>query len=94
MAQHTLGPWTLDDPNGTYADKRGGHGFRPLRIIDKDGNQLAFCGDTTNKLADARLMAAAPDMLAALKWIATHALVHDSCRLMAQGVVTKATGAA
>lgn len=67
---HTAGPWTIEAgyilaSDGTdIADVKGGDGFQ---FIDDDDN--AEC------LANARLIAAAPDLLAALE-----AWVESTCR--------------
>ena len=62
-AQHTPGPWTMD--RGT-----------PLVVMDRRGAYVAQCdgisatiGSTEEMIANANLIAAAPDLLAALKAI-------------------------
>ncbi len=48
MTQHTTGPWTAKGPD----------------ISAADGTRIATCGITHNYAANARLIAAAPDLLA------------------------------
>ncbi len=57
---HTPGPWKL------WQDAPGGFEYRHGIIVDAHGRQVG----TGNKPEDARLIAAAPDLLAALKGIA------------------------
>jgi hypothetical protein len=52
---HTPGPWSIDETTGIN--------FRPIYLIESNGD--AVCN--TPKLADARLIAAAPELLEALK---------------------------
>ena len=52
MAEHTLGPWRIDAGIGI--------------VLDNQGEQLAGVSPH-NREANARLIAAAPDMLAALR---------------------------
>lgn len=65
---HTRGPWTLDDPinvdviEDNYHVIEGGAGFCGR---EKKGFSLAGC----MKIEDARLIAAAPDLLEALEEI-------------------------
>jgi hypothetical protein len=55
MSKHTPGPWTW---NGTF----------PIRIIDAEG--FVVCDGIIPREEDnARLIAAAPDLLAALKYL-------------------------
>lgn len=60
-AQHTPGPWTVKEPKGHLLDVLGPE----LLIESQDWTvaQLAFTGG--DDLATARLIAAAPDLLAA-----------------------------
>lgn len=53
MTQHTTGPWTAKGPD----------------ISAADGTRIATCGITHNYAANARLIAAAPDLLAVAKEI-------------------------
>ena len=63
MARHTEGPWELDDSEKYY--RRG--------AIRRNGMVVAFMNDNwqpitaEERLANARLIAAAPDMLEALR---------------------------
>ena len=66
MAQHTPGPWMIgdesrgDDPRMVYCDDATGQ-----RVADCTGKYLFHSQEMMR--ANARLIAAAPDMLAALK---------------------------
>lgn len=91
--------WVLHDPNRSYVTERGGHGFRPLRILDGDGNQIAYCGDRTDNLPAAVLMVAAPDLLAALQEVRRRLRVPptkegEETFQMILAAIAKATGAA
>jgi hypothetical protein len=59
LSQHTPGPWEVKAVNGNP----GEYG---LYIVDANGNDL-MRGDFCRSDADANLIAAAPDMLAALR---------------------------
>jgi len=51
--EHTPGPWTVSKPSGNYIDTPAGHSVAALTY--------------SATLADAHLIAAAPDLLAALQ---------------------------
>jgi hypothetical protein len=51
--EHTAGPWTVSKPSGNYIDTPAGHSVAALTY--------------SATLADARLIAAAPELLAALE---------------------------
>lgn len=51
---HTLGPWKVSQPSGNYIDTAAGHSVAALTFSATP--------------ADAHLIAAAPDLLAALVW--------------------------
>lgn len=53
MSKHTQGPWTAKGPD----------------IVASDGTRIASCGITRNYADNAKLIAAAPDLLDALKAI-------------------------
>lgn len=76
MNKHTPGPWTIADDNGTdigiIARKRGRGGQMVAMVtVDEDVPQ-----DDDERLANARLIAAAPDLLSACKR-AVHLYDHD-----------------
>lgn len=55
MNKHTPGPWFIPPENGCY-------------IVDEDkGRQICSLDNRQNRLADAHLIAAAPDLLVALR---------------------------
>ena len=60
-AQHTPGPWRIaPDMHGIGNNLVAG-------VIDATGYAIANCGSSGN--ANARLIAAAPELLAALQWV-------------------------
>jgi hypothetical protein len=70
--KHTPGPWTIEPHGATtalYADRDdGSHGFRGINL--RHGLRLMNLDDgDSNFEANARLIAAAPELLEALKWI-------------------------
>ena len=87
MSKHTPGPWTIDDkaPNLSSVSIRGANKFAvcACRLKGPDGRTT---GDTIREgKGNARLIAAAPDLLMALKDIAADAdagrLVYDDHEL-------------
>jgi hypothetical protein len=64
-ADHTPGPWRAID-----------HETEPCRVYDADGNMVAdvFCTDMPGGTENARLIAAAPDLLAACKVLVNEVL--------------------
>jgi len=70
LTGHTPGPLTVD-----YS------GPARLAIADKNGRQLAVmdlqCEDGDEDEANAKLFAAAPELLAALKWAQSRIFVHE-----------------
>jgi hypothetical protein len=80
MQTHTPGPWKVGTREGEN-----------LPILDREGNNLALAdfADVANNAdrveANARLIAAAPDLLATLITIADFAVGHgDVCEIIAQ----------
>jgi hypothetical protein len=63
MSEHTPGPWVVDD------NREGREGL--VTVYGADGSAVTCTGDmedcTARDLADARLIAAAPDLLAAIE---------------------------
>lgn len=89
-AAHTPGPWFVAPSGTTVHDKRV--------WFDEHG---ARCGDTPNICIDAetpanaRLIAAAPDLLAALKFVlSAHGEQLDAAFAQAQDAIAKAEGGA
>ena len=68
MSEHTPGPWTLGPWNS------GPHEVHGTPVIDKNTLILAIA---SNNEADARLIAAAPDLLAALEALCDAPAVPD-----------------
>ena len=86
-AQHTPGPWTLGKDDGVTC------------LVSSEDERIArvFCG---NSLDNARLIAAAPDLLDALQWLVDlmpdPELDIDTVQreqvIKAKAVIAKATG--
>lgn len=90
MSAHTPGPWTVSIEGlvGSYrVEESAAHEREAIRA---DDNERA-CRITE---ADARLIAAAPDLLAALEQIARTGYTDIGDRLMVEAAIAKATGAA
>jgi hypothetical protein len=96
-AKHTPGPWAAcgDYPYGmtTVCDYRGGKGpYTPV----------AICGQGIDRPQDerdanARLIAAAPELLAALETVANSiamGMTHNEVQAFARAAIAKATGGA
>ena len=72
MSKHTPGPWTIEaDP-----DKAGLHPLHDNRYIASERGWGCTLRDQPEQAADARLIAAAPDLLHALKWAAEYVSLH------------------
>tara|TARA_R100000458_G_C8278085_1_gene253889 strand:+ start:836 stop:1189 length:354 start_codon:yes stop_codon:yes gene_type:complete len=68
MSKHTPGPWTIEaDP-----EKAGLHPLHDNRYIASERGWVCALRDQPAQAADARLIAAAPDLLHALKWAAEY----------------------
>jgi hypothetical protein len=53
-------PWTVYDPNGDWASRHGGFGYRPIYIADANGETVVYLGKTTMPcLSIARLIVSA-----------------------------------
>jgi len=66
-SQHTQGPWYYDGEDTYASESYGGRGFE---IFTRDKNGIIWdsvCGEVINE-EDARLIAAAPDLLEACKY--------------------------
>jgi hypothetical protein len=78
MSKHTPGPWMLDEKGHVYAEQF----YRPHSFVTREGETVnmhrglialpystypEFPTDGLNELANARLIAAAPELLAACK---------------------------
>ena len=90
MSTHTPGPWK--------AILHGDEEFPfPLSIHTADGAHWIARGGTTSSLANAHLIAAAPDLLEALREMMAAQLTgdvsgHAYTRAMAAAAIAKATG--
>lgn len=66
--EHTPGPWAIGDENNECCEVVLGEKFNLVASLDRqDGNTGKFVIGRDEMLANARLIAAAPEMLAALK---------------------------
>lgn len=92
MSKHTPGPWTIQPPMIQRT---------PRWLIIGCGKVVADCGLSETVPHDARLIAAAPDMLEALKRIAyepqgrsdaSHADVLGAVEKIARAAIAKAEG--
>ncbi len=61
MSGHTPGPWTVNGVGGRY---------KPLARLIQHGTLISIQARRGDEIADARLIAAAPDLLALLREIA------------------------
>jgi len=85
MFEHTPRPWKLDpDPVTCNADKD-----EQLYVVD--GPDWGFIVATDLRLGDARLIAAAPEMLDSLEYLATRLDSIEDIRI-AQEAIAKAKG--
>jgi len=92
---HTPGPWRLDDPtafdhresliNDDYHFVDAGDGFHA-----QNGNGFGLSGFMS--IDDARLIAAAPDLLEALIYARRHLIHPDHDTAYVDAVIKKATG--
>lgn len=63
ISKHTPGPWTLDDRGYKYIVSKSGNGYITRDICRLDGSTMAALAQEAN----ARLIAAAPELLEALE---------------------------
>ena len=66
-AKHTPGPWRYDPKNMGYCNGRAYYGIRSATVFEPALVPLRIGDLTTEILANARLIAAAPKLLAACK---------------------------
>jgi hypothetical protein len=90
MSAHTPGPWEVDqDASGTYfVGNNETIGW--VCDIDQIAEDEWERGPVT--MANARLVAAAPDLLAALQWIARVNAMDYEYQERARAAIAKATG--
>ena len=92
MSKHTPGPWRIftPGPNGCYTV--GTHQGLMTATVAHSANHLAECEQA---IADARLIAAAPKLLAALKHLmVAHGEQLDYAFQQAQEAIAEAEGLA
>lgn len=90
--QHTPGEWYLNDNNREDMHVRAGKGGFVIAEVDSSGTH--FIGNQTEAYANARLIAAAPDMLSVLIEAVECACVYDTNPALIelfQHVILKAT---
>jgi hypothetical protein len=97
--KHTPGPWTVVKGNNGFCDTWQVEYKTQLKhgTIADCGFITAIYADGTRKeklehLANARLIAAAPDMLLALENMVNNKLSASACRLVARAAIQKAKG--
>lgn len=71
--KHTPGPWSLNDRGYTYIISKPSDGYITRDVCRMDGSTMA----AFDQKANAHLIAAAPDMLAALKEVREQCLFDD-----------------
>jgi len=64
-SKHTPGPWTVE----AYPDRASRHPLHNNRYVASPGGLVCALRDQPAQAADARLIAAAPELLAALRRI-------------------------
>lgn len=92
---HTPGPWTLKLNSGINGARIVGAGGELVANVTRFADK-----STGQKRADAHLIAAAPDLLAAMKWFLSEDFEHCGagdcgyCKAleMAKAAIAKATG--
>ena len=82
--QHTPGPWAFNEDGGWYIKAPG-------QLGSLMGNDTYYPWNSENK-ADWLLIAAAPEMLKALRDVETLGLLPPSLLLRVRAAITKATG--
>jgi len=88
MTQHTPGPWAIEtDRDAGHSNHQRHHIF----AIVGGGNRLAVCCYKQNEEANARLIAAAPDLLEALKEALEIGDLEGWC-IRARAAIAKAEG--
>ena len=96
-ATHTPGPWKVSaDPDAT-AQQRRCTTLHDARFVDGPSGHVCAMRDQASQQADARLISAAPDLLAALRVLTGFAEAHDGETLVrehlkiARAAILKAT---
>jgi len=89
--QHTPGPWWTT-PSGIR--DRGGYIAHTKDVQRYPGQDERYAFEVAQREADKRLIAAAPDLLAALQFVmSAHGEQLDAAFAQAQEAIAKATGA-
>ncbi len=88
MKAHTPGPWNVERVKEFERQPL----INPIHLIWCDGLLLARTCFAPSSEANARLIAAAPDMLAALRSVAQHADDEAGFMVLVRAAITKAEG--
>lgn len=100
MSAYSPGPWKLQE--WTARDSDGAVEGGGMQVVDANGHMISACtveGSSEQEEADARLIAAAPDLLAAAmevaEWVTQRPKTHpyDAFKAL-EAAIAKATGAA
>jgi len=93
MSKSTPGPWQIWPGNISSVSVRGGPNAFAVCACRLKGPDGRTTGDTIREgKADARLIAAAPDMLEALRVIALHPYSDPALIKIARAAIAKAEG--
>lgn len=88
-ALHTPGPWALEDHAWTSIVSKPGNGYITRNVCRLDASTMA----ALEQRANARLIAAAPELLDALQFLmVAHGEQLDLAFEQANAVIAKATG--
>ena len=92
MSKHTPGPWLLEDRIIKYIISKPGDGYITRDVCRLDSSTMAAFAQEANAL----LIAAAPELLAALialeRTAGIPAMNDDPVRVKARAAIAKATG--
>lgn len=88
--QHTPGPWVIEEV--TSFDFHDCYILGPFNGVYKDIIATVQCTDLPQCMADARLIAAAPDLLAALVLVVQRCGPLSEDGKIARAAIAKATG--
>lgn len=89
MSKHTSGPWTVDPGHGDYMGAILGASGVPVCTFGYCTTYYPVEGDPPTD-ADARLIASAPDLLEALRWLVLP--INNKAHNAARAAIAKATG--
>ena len=95
MKTHTPGPWAYDKDSNEIFSCNEAHGCGWVALVkgnDSNGQPLP----EEERQANAKLIAAAPELLAALRWIASNGYTAQAADMIdhSRAAIAKAEGAA